>query len=122
MDEVNVHPIDVGDEVRQRLQLRFALAPVVVRRPVARELLDRPELRPLRYVRHRFALGPLRCVDALAQSGELRVRNVRQLKRTNRGLASRLRATGLCRAWLGHNGLLLGGSWNRARWRGASSR
>ena len=39
VDEVNVEPVDLGDELRQGVQLRLALAPVVVRRPIARELL-----------------------------------------------------------------------------------
>ena len=117
VDEVNVEAVDLGHEVGQGLQLRLALAPVVVRRPVARELLDRRELRALRYVRDRFSFRPPRRVDALTQFGELRVRNIRHLKRTNRGLAGRLRAAGLCRAWLGHNELLLRASWNRAGWR-----
>ena len=38
MDEVNVQPIDIGDELRQGIQLRFRLPPIVIRRPVAREL------------------------------------------------------------------------------------
>jgi hypothetical protein len=35
---VDVQPVDLGDEMRQSLQLRLDLAPVVIRRPVAREL------------------------------------------------------------------------------------
>ena len=35
VDEVDVEPVDLGDEVRQRLEPRLALAPVVLRRPIA---------------------------------------------------------------------------------------
>ena len=47
VNEMNVDAVDVGYELRQRLQLRLALAPVVVRRPIAREFLDRRELHTL---------------------------------------------------------------------------
>ena len=47
MQEVNVDPIDVGDELRQGVQLRLARAPVVLGRPVAREVLNRRELHAL---------------------------------------------------------------------------
>src|SRR5688572_20405399 len=40
MDEVNVETIDLGDEVRQRVEPRLDLAPVVFRAPVASQLLD----------------------------------------------------------------------------------
>ena len=53
VDEVDVEPVDLGDELRQGVQLRLALAPVVVRRPVARELLHRRELHALRRDRRR---------------------------------------------------------------------
>ena len=48
VNEVNVQPIDLGDELRQGVQPRLALAPVVFRRPIARELLNRRELHALR--------------------------------------------------------------------------
>ena len=47
------------------------LAPVVVGRPVARELLHRRERHALRVVGDRLALGPPGRVDAPAQIGEL---------------------------------------------------
>ena len=62
--------------------LRLALAPVVFGRPIARELLHRRELHALRCIRDRFPLRPLRRVDAPAQLGELRFRNI-HMKRTN---------------------------------------
>ena len=48
VDEVDVQPVDLGDELRQGVEPRLALAPVVVRRPVARERLRRRELHALR--------------------------------------------------------------------------
>ena len=66
MDEVNVEPVDLGDEIRHRVQFLLGLAPVVFGRPVARECLSRGELNALRVVRDRFALRPSRRVDALA--------------------------------------------------------
>ena len=54
VDEMDVQPIDLGDELRQRVQPRLDLAPVVFRRPVARELpassrAARPANRPRRF-------------------------------------------------------------------------
>ena len=40
VNEVNVEPIDLGDEVRQGVELRLDLAPVVLCRPIAREFLQ----------------------------------------------------------------------------------
>src|SRR4051794_4000855 len=50
VNEVNVEPIDLGDEVRQSLQPRLALAPVVLCRPILRECLNRRELHALRRI------------------------------------------------------------------------
>ena len=73
VDEVDVEPVDLGHEVRQGVQLRLAPAPVVVGRPVARELLHRRERHALRVVGDRLALGPPGRGDAPAQLGELRL-------------------------------------------------
>src|SRR5215207_329674 len=45
VDEMDVQPIDLGDEVRQSLQPRLAVAPVVLCRPIARERLHRRQPR-----------------------------------------------------------------------------
>src|SRR3954447_10547339 len=50
MNEMNIEPIDLGDEVRQILQSLLALAPVVLRRPIGRECLHRRELYALRQI------------------------------------------------------------------------
>ncbi len=41
---MNVDAVDLGDELRQGIQPRLHLSPVVVGLPIAYELLDRPEL------------------------------------------------------------------------------
>src|SRR3984893_13002175 len=87
MNEVNVESIDLGDEIRHRVELRLDLAPVVLRRPIAREVLDRRKLHPLRLIRDRFPVGPARRADARAQFGEFRVRKI-HVKRTNGSLVT----------------------------------
>ena len=88
VNEMNVeHIVDLGDEVRQGVQLRLAPAPVVFCPPIARESLDRRELHALRLVRDRFPFRPLGRVDAPAQVDKFSFRNV-HLKRTNRILVS----------------------------------
>ncbi len=114
VNEMNVESIDLGHELRQGVQLRLALAPVVVCRPIARELLNRRELHALRCIRDRFPFGPLGRVDAPAQFGKFRFRNIHRMKRTNRILVSCLLAGLLCCTGCGHGVLLLnslGFSW-----------
>ena len=67
MNEVNVQPIDLGDELRQRVEPRFHLAPVVVGRPVLRELRRRRQLYALGVVRDGFLVGPAGRSHAPAQ-------------------------------------------------------
>src|SRR3712207_5065007 len=62
--------------MRQGFQLRFALAPVVIRRPVAREFLHRRELHALGLIRDCLLFGPLRGRDAATKVDECRLRNV----------------------------------------------
>ena len=85
VDEMNVQPVDLGHEVRQGVQLRLARAPVVVRPPVAREVLHHREPHALRVVGDRLALGPPGRVHAPAQIGELRLGKT-DLKRADSGL------------------------------------
>ena len=40
VNEVDVQPVDLGEELRIGVQLSFDIAPVVLRRPIARERLD----------------------------------------------------------------------------------
>jgi hypothetical protein len=48
VNEMNVQAIDFGLELRQGVQFRLALSPVVICRPITREVLDRRELHALR--------------------------------------------------------------------------
>src|SRR5438874_8732099 len=70
VDEMDVEPVDLGDELRQGVQSRLHLAPVVLCRPIAGECLHRRELHALRCIRDRFPLGPLCRGDAPAELGE----------------------------------------------------
>ena len=65
VNEMNVEPIDLSDELGQSVQCRLALAPIVVCGPIAREFLNCGELHALRCIRHQFPFRPLRCVDRL---------------------------------------------------------
>ena len=51
MNEMNIQPIDLGDEPRECIQFRLDLAPVVVGCPIAREGVNRRELHALRCIR-----------------------------------------------------------------------
>jgi predicted ATPase len=50
LERLAEHPVDLGLELRQRVQPRLAPAPVAIARPVARELLDRRQLHALRAI------------------------------------------------------------------------
>ena len=56
---MNLHPVDVRRELRQGVQRRFDLAPVVIFLPITREFAHRRELHALRCICHRFLLRPL---------------------------------------------------------------
>ena len=70
VDEVDVHPVDLGLELRQRVQSRLAPAPVVIGRPVAGELLDRRQLHALRPIGDQLPGGPARRGDAPPKVGD----------------------------------------------------
>src|SRR3712207_2421995 len=76
VDEVDVHAVDLGGELRQRVESLLALAPVVVGRPVASELLQRLELDTLRAIFDELLGGPARRGDASAEVVEILFRNV----------------------------------------------
>ena len=67
VDEMDLDPVDLGRELRQRVELRFGLAPVVLGRPVTSELLHRRQLDALRPVSDELLAGPARRGDAPAQ-------------------------------------------------------
>src|SRR4051794_32910036 len=82
MDEVDVHAVDLGDELRQPVQPRFTAAPVVARRPIARQLLHGLKLNPLRCIRDELAIGPSGGEYAPSEIRERLVREV-DLERAN---------------------------------------
>ena len=75
VDEVDVEPVDLGLELRQRVQSRLALAPVVIARPVAGELLHRRQLHTLRPIGDEFPRGPAGRLDAAVQFFDLPLGN-----------------------------------------------
>ena len=76
VDEVDVQPVDLGDEVRHGVEPRLDLAPVVVGLPVAQDLLDGLERHALRKIGDGLLLGQPGLRQAAAQVGQLRLRNV----------------------------------------------
>src|SRR5882672_478075 len=80
---MNVQPVDLGDEIRQGVESRLDLAPVVLRRPIAREFLGRRKLHALRCIGDRFPFGPSSRADALAQIGKFRFRKRFHFKRAD---------------------------------------
>ena len=76
VNEMNVQPIDLGDELRQSVQFRLAFAPIVIRRPMAREFLNHGERHALGIIRDRFPFRPPCRIYALAQFGEFGFRNI----------------------------------------------
>ena len=71
VNEVDVETIDLGDEVRHRVEPRLDLAPVVFRSPVARKLLDGRERHALREIRDRLLFGQARGKNAPPEVIEL---------------------------------------------------
>src|SRR4051794_12568781 len=67
VNEMDIEPVDLGDEVGQILQSLLALAPVVVCRPVVRECLHGGELYALRQIIDGFLVGPACGSDASTQ-------------------------------------------------------
>ena len=76
VDEVDVQPVDLGLELRQRVQSRFAPAPVVLGRPVAGELLCCCQLHALGPIGDEFLGRPTSRIDAAAQFLDLAFRDV----------------------------------------------
>src|SRR5215212_8197107 len=67
VNEMNVESIDLGDELRERVQPALDLAPVVLCRPIADEILDRGERDALRKIGDGLLFGQPRGNDASAK-------------------------------------------------------
>ncbi|MNL26641.1 hypothetical protein D3C87_1481760 [compost metagenome] len=76
VDEMNVETVDLGDELRRRVEPGLDPAPIVVRLPVLRELAHCRKLHALRGVGDCLALGPLRRPDAPSQIDEAGLRHM----------------------------------------------
>ena len=83
VDEVDVLAVDLRLELRQRVQLLLAPAPVIAGHPVAGQLLDRRQLHALRAVGDQLLGRQPRRGDAPAQVLQRLVRKL-DAKRTNR--------------------------------------
>ena len=92
VDEMDLDPVDVRRELRQRIQPRLAPAPAVLGRPVARERLERRELHALRAVVDELSRRPACGLEPTAQIIELPLRNLD------------LERTGCCLSRDGHRG------------------
>ena len=75
VDEVDVHAVDLGRELRQRVQSALARSPVVPRHPVAGERLDGRQLHALRPIGDELHRGQARLGEAATQRSELLPRN-----------------------------------------------
>ena len=71
VNEVDVHPVDLGRELRERIQPRLARAPVVIGSPVANKRPNRRQLHALRPIGDELAGRPARRRKAAAQLSEL---------------------------------------------------
>ena len=76
VDEVDLDPVDLGRELRERVQPRLDPAEVVVLRPVPGELLGRSELHALGAILDELLARPPRGGDAPAEVVDLLVRDV----------------------------------------------
>ena len=76
VDEVNVDAVDRRHELRQGIELRLRLAPVVAAAPVPNELLELRQLRALRLIGDGLLVGPARRRDAPAEIDECLFRNI----------------------------------------------
>ena len=83
-------PVDLGDELRQGIQPRLHLAPVVVVRPVAHELLHRRELHALRLIGNGLTIRPARRRETAAQIEQILLGHA-DVERANRPTHASLR-------------------------------
>ena len=76
VNEMDVEPIDLGDELREGVQPGLARAPVVVGHPVAGELLDHGERHALGLIGDGLFLGPVRGPMRRRRSSKLLLRHI----------------------------------------------
>ena len=71
VNEVNVQPVDLGNELRQRVEPRLHLPPVVIGLPIAHELLQSRQRHALGVIVDSFLFGPPRRGQASAEIDEV---------------------------------------------------
>src|SRR5438270_13967640 len=76
VNKVDVQPVDLSNELRQRIQSRLALAPVVIFFPILCELFQRREFYSLGAVWNWLLFGPARRRDSPAKIFQCFVRNL----------------------------------------------
>jgi len=69
MDEVNIHAVDIRHELGQAFEPRLDAPPVVIGRPILRELAHRFQLHALRVVANKLPTRPFGGGDAATQIG-----------------------------------------------------
>ena len=87
MDEVDVEPVDLGFELRLRVQSSLAPPPVVLGCPVVGERLGGRQLHALRPIGDEFLGRPASRTDAAAQLVDLLLRNL-DSERADRGVTA----------------------------------
>src|SRR6201992_728424 len=75
VDEVDVQPIDLGQELGEAIELGLEAPPVVAALPVAGQRSGVLYANPLRPVAHRFRVGPSSSGQSLLQVVDLRIRD-----------------------------------------------
>ena len=76
MNEMDVQPVDLGDELRQRIEPRLDLPPVVVRLPIAHELLQGRQRHALGFIRDGLLFGPPCGRETAAKVDEVLLGNI----------------------------------------------
>jgi hypothetical protein len=76
MDELDVHAVDRGHELRQRIQFILNFVAVVVGAPVVHERLHLRQPDALGFIVDRFLVGPARRRDTFAEVDKLLFRNI----------------------------------------------
>src|SRR5215471_690964 len=85
---MDVESIDIGGELFQPVQLGLASTPVVLRRPIVCEVLDRRELNPLRLIIDRLPFGGTPRRDPSMEIDDRLFANI-DMKRPNGGFRVR---------------------------------
>jgi hypothetical protein len=93
VEEVDVHPVDLGRELRQRVQSGLDPPQVVVIGPIPGQLLERGQLHTLGPVGDQLPGGPAGRREAAAKVSQVLIGNT-DLERTDGGVLGRC-------AWLG---------------------